>query len=302
MWRMVIAGVLALALSSAPTRAGADAPSPAPPPPVSLSDADARKLFEQGNQLFRDALERAKADKAGAAAHFRDAAAAWRTIAQRGGIRNAALEKNIANAELLAGDVPRAVVAFRRAQALDPFDATVRNGLAAARRAAGTDNLAPGARPSTEADLSAATGIGGAWRGVGRFLVDRSHQTLLYLPERPMFWGAAACYLIAFTLAALRTARVGRVPRWGAPILFLAAALCAGPLIARDLATTPEGVVVAAGIIARNGPADLYEPAFKEPLPAGLEVRIAETRQGWSLVRLNDGRSAWIPDAALEQL
>jgi hypothetical protein len=295
-------GMLAVLLSSAAAHAGTEAPKSASQSEVSLSTADVKKLFEEGNHLFRDAVEKAKSDRAGATALFRDAAAAWGTIAQGAGIRNPSLEKNIANAELLAGDVPRAVVAFRRAEVLDPFDATVRNGLAAARRAAGTENLAPGVLPEAASDAKSAGGLGGTMRDVGRFLANGARRTLLYLPERTMLWIASGCYLSAFVLAGLRTARVARTPRWSPPVLLLAAALIAGPMVARDLGTPPEAVVIAAGTIARDGPADLYEPAFKEPLPPGLEVQIAEQRQDWSRVRLHDGRSAWIPSASLEQL
>lgn len=268
---------------------------------TSPSRSDLQRLFEQGNQLFRSGLEQAKTDKSASATDFRDAAAAWRTVAETGGIHNARLETNIANASLLAGDVPRAIAAFRRAQAIDPLDTTIRNGLAAARRAAGTETLAPGAN-ALRTDAAIETGFRGTLRRISDAATDTGRSALVYLPERALFWTATLSYLAAFTLAGARLLHRRRIPAWAPAGVLTIAILCAAPLIARDLSAEPEGVVIAPGQFARNGPADLYEPAFKEPLAPGLEVRIEERRQGWARIRLHDGRAAWIEERALEPL
>ena len=97
-----------------------------PPPTLAMETESSRERvearFAEGNREFAAGLELAGKDAAAARERFAKAAAAWRTIVIDGGIRNAALERNIGNASLLAGDAPRAIAAFRRAQSVDPRD------------------------------------------------------------------------------------------------------------------------------------------------------------------------------------
>ena len=39
---------------------------------------------------------------------------------------------------------------------------------------------------------------------------------------------------------------------------------------------------------------------FREPLPAGTEVRVLERREGWARVAFADGREAWLKQTAIE--
>lgn len=267
-------------------------------PATTLDRSQVRALFDHGNQLFREGLDKSSKDKQAGATLFRDAAAAWRSISLDAGIRNSKLESNIAIASMMAGDTPRAIAAYRRAQALDPYDATIHDGLAAARRSAGTEALAPGAS-ATSNDAGKARGTMGA---IGDFLRRAAHITLLYLPERLLMISAAGLYVLGFGLLALRLARTCRVPTWAIATSLIATMFASAPLVARESSATPEGVVVATGVAARNGPADVYDTAFKEPLVPGLEVRIEERRGDWVRVRIADGRAAWIRANTLEPL
>jgi hypothetical protein len=268
---------------------------------ATLTRQEVESLFSQGNQFFRTGLEKAKADKAASEAAFRDAAAAWRAIAVDGNIHNAKLEGNIANASLLAGDVPRAIAAFRRAQALDPFDPAFRGGLSAARRTIGTESLS-GTSPLTDSKEDSSGGLSGTWRSITTFLSYAAKQTLLYLPERILLLAGGVLYVGAFTLATLRFAGRRSIRPWWAPAALVACILAVGPLVAREWYSPQEGVIVAANIVARNGPAELYDPAFKEPLTPGIELRVDEQRQGWLHVRLHDGRTAWVPAQSVERI
>ncbi len=105
-------------------------------PSALASRAERERVFNQGCASFRAGV--GASDRSAASTAFREAAAAWRALSLHAGIHNAHLEMNIANAEVLSGDAPHAIAAFRRALALDPRSAPIRDGLAAARRAAGT--------------------------------------------------------------------------------------------------------------------------------------------------------------------
>lgn len=259
--------------------------------------------FREGGSEFAAGLDLATRDQAAAREHFAKAAAAWRTIVTDGGVRNPDLERNIGNASLLAGDAPRAIAAFRRARTIDPNDAAAANGLAAARRAAGTEASAPGSASSPAGDTGESGWRGGAaslWRWIGGAL----EQLVSVLSPRWLLWVAAICYVGAAGLALLRIRGHRPVARWMPSALLAGSLLAAAPLVVSDLSRMRrhEAVVVAPGVTARQGPAEMYEPTFKEPLTPGLEVVIVEERGEWVLVRLHDARTAWVRSAVLERL
>ncbi len=287
-------------VAKAPSEKGGPAPA-AREVPVSPSGSDVQRLFESGNEAFRAGLAKAKTDRGAAEALFRDAAGAWRAVA-KSGIHNVRLETNIANASLLGGDLPRAIAAYRRAQAIDPLDADVRGGLLAARRAAGTEALAPGAAPAGPAADEG--GVLGTVKRIGSFLASSARRTEAYFPSRLLMLAVCVLYVGAFVAGIAKMTIARRIPVWIPVLMLLAGLLSAGPLVARELGTRAEreAVIVQPNVLGRNGPADLYDPAFKEPLRAGLEVRIEETRAGWAKIRLADGRSAWVRESGLERL
>jgi hypothetical protein len=61
-------------------------------------------------------------------------------------------------------------------------------------------------------------------------------------------------------------------------------------------AQTRYGVITAAQVVARQGDGPNYPPSFKDPLHAGLEFELIEHRPGWWHIQLSDGADAWIPD------
>lgn len=263
--------------------------------------ADIQKLFESGNEKFRAGLELAKSDRAAAEARFREAAGAWREVSRLGNIHNVKLETNIANASLLAGDVPGAILAYRRAQAIDPTNSDVLAGLAAARRSAGTEALALGQNLSKKDDVGRAGGVRGALSSIADVVKGASERATNAISSRTLLIFAAMCYVGFFAGAAIRVLGKARVPLSAIVALFVGVLICAGPLVTREIRSThrAEAVVLATGVIARNGPAELYDPAFQEPLRAGLEVAIVESRGTWSKIRLRDGREAWVRGDAI---
>ena len=82
----------------------------------------------------------------------------------------------------------------------------------------------------------------------------------------------------------------------------IACLLVVGPVIAIELseAGIRDAVVIQDGVLARSGPAEMYDPAFKESLRPGVECRIFETRSQWLLIGLWDGRRAWVPASSVE--
>jgi tetratricopeptide (TPR) repeat protein len=263
--------------------------------------ADVQKLFESGNDMFRAATEIMKSDRPAAEAKFREAAGAWREVARIGDIHNVKLETNIANASLFAGDVPGAILAYRRALAIDPTDPNVLAGLAAARRSAGTEALALGQTLGKKDEKAKAGGLRGTLASMGELLRIVSVRATTTVSPRTLLFLGALFYCGFFALAALRVLGKMRVPALALAGLLIGTVVTSVPLIAREIraARHSDAVVLAPNVLARNGPADMYDPAFQEPLRAGLEVAIVESRGVWTKIRLRDGREAWVRSDAL---
>src|SRR5262249_50857569 len=86
----------------------------------------AAQLFEEGLRLRENPVEARK--------RFRAAAEECRRL-QSYGIHNALLCRNEGNAWLLAGDIPRAILAYQRGLRLRPAARALQEGLTAAREA-----------------------------------------------------------------------------------------------------------------------------------------------------------------------
>lgn len=239
---------------------------------------DMRRVLAEGEQRFERGLSVAEQDREASHAHFRAAATAWASL-REGGLHNGKLEYNIANSWMLTGDYGRAIVSYRRALALEPGNAVVREGLEAARRRAGV--VAPAERVRTIAH-----------RGV-----DLARRAQGVAP--PGVWIGAAGVLWVVGWAALGARVVWRTHGMGRLALgswALAGLVIGAPVSdALDQRTSTLAVVVSRDVVARTGPSEgVYEAAFKEPLRAGLEVRIRERRGAWARVVLPENKEAWV--------
>ena len=83
-----------------------------------LSQAALVALADEAGGLFRQANEAVQKEPGRARELYEQAILRYRRIIEEGGIANAALHYNIGNAYLLKGDPGRAILHYRRAQAL----------------------------------------------------------------------------------------------------------------------------------------------------------------------------------------
>lgn len=198
-------------------------------------------------------------------------------------IDNAPAQRALGNAWLLSGDVGRAVLAYRRAQRADPGDAMVASSLAHARSVAGGGgSVAPGA-------LAA-----GGWRA-------RLDESRALVPRAGMFWVGLVLFVGGCVAVAARiVSLVG-----GGVVVFAWMSVIggAGPLgllAAEPLLDGSGAAVVVESAVGRTGPhGEVYPPAFDAPVPAGSDVRVLESRDGWVLCSMGTTR-AWLPGAAVE--
>lgn len=240
-------------------------------------------VFDSACASFRRALDLSVKDPKASGAAAVEAAAGFRGLAESGGVCNHRLEVNLGNAWLLAGDLGRAVLAYRRAREITPDDPRVRSGLSALRARVGI-TIEPDTQHRLAAELL-------SWRA--------------YLSRSTMFAVFLGTYVAGWGVALLRL--TGRGGRWGGlgAVLGFFALVSFGLLALDDQARahSRDAVVIAPTVVGRSGPGEaVYEASFKDPLRAGVECRVLESRGSWALVRLADGRETWLASSALEMV
>ena len=66
--------------------------------------------------------------------------------------------------------------------------------------------------------------------------------------------------------------------------------------------TNNHGVITAESVIARQGDSENYPTSFTDPLHAGTEFDILESRGQWLHIRLANAAQAWIPANSAETI
>jgi hypothetical protein len=241
---------------------------------AALSQERLYALLSEANAAFQQANA---ADPNAAQPSYDKAVLLYEKIIDQGGVRNAGLYYNLANAYLLKDDVGRAILNYRRAERLDGSDLNIKKNLAFARSRR-IDRVETGAQERVLETLF-------FWH------YDLSPRTRLLL----------ACLAFASLCIA------GTVMVWrGRSTAGLTAAVLSGILVlclltsilveARTQSARHFGVITAGEIVARQGDGPNYPPSFKDPLHAGTEFEIVEQRPGWFHIRLSDGADTWIPE------
>jgi hypothetical protein len=178
---------------------------------------------------------------------------------------------NIGNAYLLAGDVPRAVLAYHRGLRHAPANANLLASLEYARTLADPSGTAPSKwtawwrlRGATVLGISAALLYAMAWCGVTAWWVARRARWLV-------LGAAAGCVLAIFLPGVWRWHEDTRRP-----------------------ARRPWVVVAADRVDLRLGDGVLY-PARPERLYRGAEATLITSRGAWAQIETTGGVIGWVP-------
>ena len=223
--------------------------------------------------LYQQAL--GETDRLRRVAGFAQAEQALRPIAAAHP-RAAALQVDWGNAALGAQDVGRATLGYRRALRVAPGDERAQANLAWLR-----DRLPVWLpRPASAAPLDSLL----FWRG-------RLTPGQLLLVGGGAFAGGALLIAAWF--------------QWRRKGFRAAAATLAVVWLATTATALAGGgragaVVLVDGAVLRAADSVGAAPAFANPLPAGTEVRILETRPSWLRVTLADGTRGWLAASAAE--
>jgi hypothetical protein len=233
-------------------------------------------LQTEAEALFRLGLDRHDHPEK-AQSFFLQSAERFESLRQRGA-DNAELDRNLGNAYLLGGDLPRAILAYRRGLRRSPSDRRMQEALAFARSqvAHGTGN------------------------GLGH---PPSESRPPWLPRLATSW-CLALALGAYTLGWLAAARWWMRRDSRAMVLAVAGCLAAAVLVAglvaeevrdHDLIERPVVVVAEDGVLLRSGNGLRYPPCFETPLNRGVEARLLFIRGHWLQIELAGGEVGWVP-------
>ena len=279
--------LLALCLALGPVVRAAPAPA--------LDRTQLYPLLQEANTAFQQA--NAAGDPDVAKPLYDKAILLYEKLIDRGGVHNAKLYYNLANAYLLKDDLGRAILNYRRAAKQDGADLNIQKNLAFAR-----------SRKLDRVETSTEKRVLGTlffWH------YDFSLKTKLLLAAA-FFAALCTALILAIWMRSARPFGLGQqaavnppsAPR-AAPWPVWVAALCGVLFICllvsvfvetKRAAAVRPGVITAAAVVARQGDGPNYPPSFKDALHTGLEFELLEQRPGWLHIRLSDGTDAWIPD------
>ena len=237
-------------------------------------------IFAQANQAF-DNANVISGDTQKAERLYGEAILGYEKVIDEFGIKNPGLYYNLANAYFLKGDIGRAILNYRRGERLDPGNADIHKNLAFARSNR-IDKIELKAREKVLKTLL-------FWH------YDFSIKTRFLLA---CITFAVACLALTFLLW---RGRNNFIVTTAAVCGVIFICLFGSVVLSRvKMASRTCGVVVAGEVIARQGDGENYMPSFKEPLHAGTEFELLESRDSWLHIKLADESQAWIETGAAE--
>jgi hypothetical protein len=246
----------------------------------SADPIDIEALFEEGNDLFREANETAQTDRSAAEHLYLKAILRFERIVHEGGIRNGKLFYNIGNTYFRMNDIGRAILNYNRAALYTPHNADLRQNLEFARSRRLDDIPVPQTRKILQTLFF--------WH----YDISTKARSTIFIAGFLLCWTALGASLFIARPLFNRAAWAGGV----VAALFLASLSI--ETISQQRSNL--GVIVDPDVTARKGNSDSYEQSFKDPLHAGTEFSILEDRGDWVQVKLMDERRCWLPARSIE--
>ncbi len=241
--------------------------------------SDTGALVDEAVDAYRSAMESESRDER--LDRFRRAFLLFQKAAQQTSSPSPDLLTNLGNAAFQSEQLGPAIASYRRALMIQPDYRRAAANLSFARR-----QVPEWARYHTPSALT---------------------DTLFFwnaLFSRPSIRAAAAaCFFLAAVLLALSW-------HWRQPLLRLLALVpalawmtlwfSAGPAWLSPV--QPSAVLVAADVIGRAADSTAASPKFADPIPAGTETVVLESRTDWTQIEFGGNQTAWVPTSSLQLL
>jgi len=248
--------------------------------PAAAESVSAAELLERAEASFRHGGELRESRPDQARACFRQAAEGYAELQQRG-TQNADLCRNLGNAYFLAGDLPHAILAYRRGLQLAPLDSRLQDNLAFARHQVEypmTSEL--GRQPAEQWPVwlrrvlrLSFGGLALTLYALGWLMLTRWRMTRR---RRLLRLGIAALIVGVVTMSVFFFADAGDEQRGARPAV----------VIHQD------------GVLLRVGNGFDYPRRYDTPLNRGVEARLLYARNDWLQIELARGEIGWIPQSA----
>ncbi|MFL5244192.1 MAG: hypothetical protein ACJ8FY_18975 [Gemmataceae bacterium] len=211
-----------------------------------------------------------------ARAHFREAARLYEDLYHLGH-HNAACLRNEGNAALLADDLPRAILAYRRGLRLSPNDRVLRSNLAFAREQVDYSTADPLGRPPSDSWPAGLPRPETGW-----LLASAAVLYTLGCLAMTLFWMTRKAVLLSIILVLFSLTAV--------PISGLALHLRSESYESNY----PLVVVSENGVLLRAGNSLAYPARYETPLNRGVEARLLFMRGNWAQIELAAGETGWV--------
>lgn len=207
------------------------------------------------------------ANKLHDAGNFSDAAAAYEKLLQSGQA-SSAIYFNLGNAFFRAGEMGRAIAAYRHAEQLTPRDPDIRANLQFARnQVQGSTHTLPGwQRTLGKLNLN-------EWAWLTSAAVWLCFLMLTLFQIRPMLKPLLRNYLIGITVVAVGLC------------------ICLG-LVWQQTRFSPSAIVVARDAAVHQGPLDESKVAFTAH--DGAELQVIDQKDNWLEVRTDPQHFGWV--------
>jgi len=232
-------------------------------------------LLDEANAWFQKGTDLSATDPDAAKDCYDKAILRFERIVLEGGVRNGKLYYNLGNAYFLTGDMGRSLLNYLRAEQYIPNDPNLHQSLAYVRSQR-TDRIEEPQRTRVLKTVF-------FWH----YDLASSIRMILFV----------VCFVTLWTCAGIRLFRKHALLKWmivgAAALSLLLFASVTTEHVSR--VRNPAGVMIADATVARKGNSETYQPSFQEPLHAGAEFALLETRGEWHQIRLGDGRTCWIP-------
>ncbi|MFH1077241.1 MAG: tetratricopeptide repeat protein [Pseudomonadota bacterium] len=243
-----------------------------------ITESEVSDLYGKGSAYFREANDLVASKPGRAKELYGKAVLYFERIIREGGIENGKLFYNIGNAYFRMGDLGRAILNYRKAERYIPNNINLVHNL----------NYAKNRRVDQVKDKIKTR----VYKTIFFWHYDLSLKTrfMLFLFFFDLVW------VWAITALFFKKAWI----RYGIIISALFVLLFAGSTGIEVLkeSRTHTGVILAKEVFARKGDSVTYEPSFTEPLHAGTDFKLVESRMAWLYIELTDGRQCWIPEMA----
>ncbi|MEA2084796.1 MAG: hypothetical protein U9O82_11310 [Thermodesulfobacteriota bacterium] len=250
-----------------------------------LSETEKTEMLNQAGDFFHQALKLSETGNTGKIPSSAVEELLKKSLMRyerliRSGVGNGKIFYNIGNIYFRLGDIGRAIVNYRRAEIYAPDDRNLKQNLsyALSRR---QDRIEEKQKEKLLKTFF-------FWH----YDLSPKIRSILFTVFYTGFWTFAVVILF----------KQNPATKWGLGITLTFFLLFMGSLGVERFGSSENayGVLVDREVVARKGDSTSYQPSFEEPLHAGVDFRLLDSRGQWLHIELMDGRTCWVPAGSTE--